>query len=138
MYVVETEHEIVVRLEDGEDVHEKLQSLGLTAGAVVAGIGMLREVTVTFWNGSEYIEHFVNGPVELLSLQGNFSVKGGEPFVHLHAVLGMADMNVVGGHLAKAAVNETNEIVIRKLPGVEMERRPEPSGLFGLYPRQAP
>jgi hypothetical protein len=136
MYVVETEQEVVVRLEDGEDVHEKLQSLRLTAGAVVAGIGMLRDVTLAFWNGSEYVEHFVKGPLELLSLQGNLSLKEGEPFAHLHAVLGLEDITVLGGHLMKATVNETNEIVIRKLTGVLMERKQEPSGLFGLYPRK--
>lgn len=136
MFAVETEHELVVRLEDGEDVHESLRSLGLTAGAVVAGIGMLREVTLAFWNGQEYVEHFVKGPVELLALQGNFSRKEGEPFVHLHAVLGMPDTLVVGGHLSQATVHETNEIVIRKLLDVLLERKPEPSGLFGLYPRK--
>ncbi len=137
MYVAETDHDIVVRLEDGEDVHASLQSLGLTAGAVVAGIGMLREVTLAFWNGSEYVEHLVKGPVELLSLQGNLSRKEGDPFVHLHAVLGREDGTVVGGHLMKATVHETNEIVIRKLLGVVMERREEPSGLFGLYPHSS-
>ena len=35
MLIAETESEVVVRLEDGEDVHERLQSLGITAGAVV-------------------------------------------------------------------------------------------------------
>lgn len=135
MLVAETDGELVVRLEDGEDVHEKLGSLGLEAGAVVAGIGMLRDVTLAFWNGQEYVEHFVKGPVELLSLQGNFSRREGEPFVHLHAVLGMPDTSVVGGHLMKATVNETNEIVIRKLPGIAMERKKEPSGLYGLYPQ---
>ncbi len=136
MLLAEKEDDVVVRLEDGEDVHERLQSLGITAGAVVAGIGMLRDVTLAFWNGQEYVEHLVKGPVELLSLQGNFSLKEGEPFVHLHTVLGMPDTLVVGGHLMRATVHETNEIIIRKLPGVAMERRREPSGLFGLYPRK--
>ncbi len=136
MHVVETERELVVRLEDGENVHERLSSLGLAAGAVIGGIGMLRDVTLSYWTGKEYRQFHVEGPAELLSLQGNFSLKEGEPFVHLHAVLGLEDGSVRGGHLMDATVNETNEIVIRKLEGVVMERRQEPSGLFGLYPRK--
>ncbi len=136
MYAAETESEIVVRLEDGENVHESLQSLGLTAGAIVAGIGMLRDITLAFWNGREYLQHAVKGPAELLSLQGNFSLKEGEPFVHCHAVLGLEDGSVAGGHLMDATVNETNEIVIGKIAGVKMERRPESSGLHGLYPER--
>jgi hypothetical protein len=135
MYVAETESEIVVRLEDGEDIHERLQSLGLTAGVIVSGIGMLRDVTLSYWNGHEYVQHRVEGPAELLSLQGNFSLKDDEPFVHMHAVLGLEDGSVRGGHLMNATVNETNEIVVRKIPGVVMERQPEPSGLYGLYPK---
>lgn len=136
MYAAETETEIVVRLEDGENVHQTLQSLGLTAGVILGGIGMLRDITLAFWNGHEYVRHAMKGPAELLSLQGNFSRKEGEPFLHCHAVLGLEDGSVVGGHLMNATVNETNEIVLQKIPGVVMERRIEPSGLHGLYPEK--
>jgi len=134
MLVAESDGGLVVRLEDGEDFFERLQTLGITAGVIIAGIGMLRDVKLAFWDGRGYIEHHVEGPVELLSLQGNFSLKEGEPFAHCHVVLGHEDGSVVGGHLMKATVNETNEIVIHKLSGVKMERKPEPTGLFGLYP----
>lgn len=137
MYAAETETEIVVRLEDGENVHQTLQSLGLTAGVIVAGIGMLRDVTLAFWNGREYVRHAMKGPAELLSLQGNFSRKEGESFLHCQAVLGLEDGSVVGGHLMDAVVNETNEIVLRRIPGVVMERRPESGGLYGLYPERS-
>lgn len=93
---------------------------------------MFRDVTLAFWNGSSYDEHAVSEPTELLSLQGNFSIKDGKPFAHCHVVLGREDGSVCGGHLMNATVNETNEIVIMKLAGIEMGREPEPSGLFGL------
>jgi len=137
MLSVESDGRLIVRLEDGEDFFGQLQSLGISAGVIVAGIGMLKDVTLAFWNGREYLEHQVEGPVELLSLQGNFSLKEGRPFVHCHAVLGREDGSVVGGHLMRATVNETNEIIIERLSGVKLERRAEPSGLFGLYPEKA-
>jgi predicted DNA-binding protein with PD1-like motif len=134
MRVAESDEALVIRLEDGEGFFESLQSLELPAGAIVAGIGMLREVTLAFWNGKQYLEHQVTGPAELLSLQGNFALKEGKPHLHCHAVLGLPDGSTVGGHLAKAIVNVTNEIVIRPLRGIHMERKPESGGLYGLYP----
>lgn len=134
MFVAESGQDIVVRLQSGEDFFESLGSLGLTAGAIVCGIGMLRDVTLAFWTGKEYKEHKIAGPAELLSLQGNLSLRQGKSHIHCHALLGLEDGSTVGGHLAKARVHETNEIYIRKLGKIVMERRQEPSGLWGLYP----
>ncbi|MCS6936465.1 MAG: DUF296 domain-containing protein [Candidatus Bipolaricaulota bacterium] len=136
MFVVQTESEIVVRLQTGEDFFAALGSLNLTAGVIIGGIGMLKDVTLAFWTGKEYLEHKIAGPAELLSLQGNFSLRDGRSHIHCHVVLGLEDGSTVGGHLSRAIVHETNEIYIRKLAGVIMERKPEPSGLFGLYPRK--
>lgn len=136
MLIAQTESEIVVRLQSGEDFFAALESLHLTAGVIVCGIGMLKDVTLAFWTGKEYLEHQIAGPAELLALQGNFSLRDGRSHIHCHAVLGLEDGSTVGGHLSRATVHETNEIYIRKLSGVVMERKPEPSGLFGLYPRK--
>ena len=127
------QNQIVVRLADGEDVKSQLESLGIKAGTFVSGIGMLRETTLAYWNGEEYVQHQVDAPAELLALQGNFSLKEGEPFVHCHVTLGHEDGTVEGGHLMDATVNITNEIVIQELPGIRMNRKPE-VGLWGLYP----
>lgn len=129
-------NQIVVRLEDGEDFKSKLESLGLTAGTFVSGIGMLREATLAYWNGEEYVQHQVDAPAELLALQGNFSLKEGEPFVHCHVTLGHENGTVEGGHLMDATVNITNEIVIQELPGIQMNRKPE-VGLWGLFPEES-
>lgn len=136
MFVVESGQDILVRLQSGEDFFEALGSLNLTAGAVVCGIGMLRDVTLAFWTGKEYKEHKISGPAELLALQGNFSLRDGKSHIHCHAVLGLEDGSTVGGHVSKATVHETNEIYIRKLSGIVMERKQELSGLWGLYPRR--
>lgn len=136
MFVVESGQDILVRLQSGEDFFEALSGLNLTAGAIICGIGMLKDVTLAFWTGKEYKEHKISGPAELLTLQGNFSRRDGKSHIHCHAVLGLEDGSTVGGHVSKATVHETNEIYIRKLSGIVMERKQEPSGLWGLYPRQ--
>jgi len=137
MHVARNDHrQIVVRLEDGEDLKTQLASLGLDAGVFVSGIGMLRDVTLAYWNGEEYVQHTVESPAELLTLQGNFSLKEGQSFVHCHVTLGHEDGTVEGGHLTEATVNITNEIVIQELPGIEMNRKPE-LGLWGLFPTES-
>jgi predicted DNA-binding protein with PD1-like motif len=59
------------------------------------------------------------GPFELLSLEGNFfpSQEGGEPVIHLHAILGTSSGSVSGGHLLKATVFTTAEILLGSITG---------------------
>jgi len=66
--------EWVVRFQDGEDLVEILRGLESEAALIVAGIGMLRDVTLGYWNNSEYESHAYPGPAELLSLQGNVGI----------------------------------------------------------------
>ncbi len=137
MYVARNDQgQLVVRLEDGEDFKSQLESLDIKAGTLVSGIGMLREATLAYWNGEEYVQHTVDSPAELLALQGNFSLKEGASFVHCHVTLGHEDGSVEGGHLMDATVNVTNEIVIQELPGMAMDRQPE-AGLWGLFPEES-
>lgn len=127
---------VVVRFQDGERFPDALLSLGIKAGAILGGVGMLRELVLAYWNGKEYVREEVPEPVELLSLQGNFGVKEGEIVVHAHVVVGKEGGATVGGHLMEGIVHNTAEVVIAELPGVVMERKPEPTGLVGLYPRE--
>ncbi len=128
---------LVVRFEDGERFPDALRELGIRAGAILGGVGMLRDLVLAYWNGREYVREPVDEPVELLSLQGNFGEREGEIVIHAHVVAGKQGGAAVGGHLMRATVHNTAEVIIVGLPGVAMERRPESSGLVGLYPREA-
>ncbi|MGY4707171.1 PPC domain-containing DNA-binding protein [Candidatus Bipolaricaulota sp. J31] len=127
----------VVRFQDGERLPAALLDLGIRAGAILGGVGMLRDLVLAYWNGREYVRETVDEPVELLSLQGNLGERDGEIVLHAHVVAGKEGGAAVGGHLVEATVHNTAEVIIAELPGVVMERRPEPSGLVGLYPREA-
>ncbi|NOX45260.1 MAG: DUF296 domain-containing protein [Caldiserica bacterium] len=127
---------LVVRFEDGEVFPDALCDLGIRAGAILGGVGMLRDLVLAYWNGREYVHEPVDEPVELLSLQGNFGERDGEVVIHANVVAGREGGAAVGGHLMRATVHNTAEVIIVELPGVAMERRPEPSGLVGLYPRE--
>lgn len=137
MLKVETESVVVVRCVDGEKLPEVLLqpawgSLGLTAG-----IGMLRDLVLGYWDGGKYVEERVAEPLELLSLQGNLGDEAGRPVLHAHVVAGRKGGEAIGGHLLAATVHNTAEIVFLRLPGVRLTRRRDPNGLFGLYPEAA-
>ncbi|MBN2608704.1 MAG: DUF296 domain-containing protein [Candidatus Fermentibacteraceae bacterium] len=85
------------------------------AAAIVAGIGMLRDVEIGRYDGMEYEIKTVEPSSEVLSLQGNVSMKEGEPFVHLHVSLADEDMDVMGGHLFKGTVSMTIELILLEL-----------------------
>lgn len=53
---------------------------------------------------------------EVLSLVGNISLDQGEPKIHAHAVLGLADGSTRGGHLLQGHVRPTLELVLTEAP----------------------
>jgi hypothetical protein len=134
MIKAESGNVLVVRFQDGELLPEGLVELGLKAAAILCGVGMLRDLVLAYWDGEKYVEEKVVEPVELLSLSGNIGDKDGETIVHAHVVAGKKGGAAVGGHLRSATVHNTAEVVLMRLPGIRMVRKPEPSGLVGLYP----
>jgi len=129
------QREIAVRMVDGEDLVAGLLSISVDTAAILGGIGMVRDARLAYWNGSAYEEHAVPEPVELVSMQGNIALRDGERVVHCHVTVARRDGSVAGGHLVAATVANTVEIVLGKLDGIILERRIEPNGLAGLYPR---
>lgn len=82
------------------------------SAAIVAGIGMLEDIEIGRYNGKEYSKEIIKPSSEILSLQGNVSMKEGKPFVHLHVSLADEDLTVKGGHLFKGTVSMTIELVM--------------------------
>jgi predicted DNA-binding protein with PD1-like motif len=124
----------VVRLVDGEDLAAILAALPIEAGIIVAGIGMLRDVELGYWNGSAYETHSIDEPVELVSAQGNIAVADGERVAHCHLGIAHRDGSAAGGHLISATAHNTVELFLQETPGITLRRTPEPSGLLGLTP----
>lgn len=67
----------------------------------------------------------VEEQAEVLSLVGNVSLEKGEPKIHAHVVLGLADGTTRGGHLLEAHVRPTLELVLTESP-VQLRRRFDP------------
>jgi predicted DNA-binding protein with PD1-like motif len=64
----------------------------------------------------DYQKISIHEQVEVLSLVGNIALKGSEPSLHAHVVLGKADGSAHGGHLLEAHVRPTLEVVIEEAP----------------------
>ena len=127
----------LVRLDKGERVRSALSALvrelKLTGGSLTA-IGALSEAELAYFDEevNEYRSHTFRGGLEVLSLVGNVSLlTDGEPMVHLHASLGKADFQVIGGHLNEGIVSVTLEVFLTptRTPLV----RKEPFGPFKLW-----
>lgn len=134
MLKVDSGSVVMVRCQDGERLPEVLLDLGIGSAGLVAGIGMLRGLSLGYWDGETYVEEEIGEPVELLALQGNLGDEKGKPVLHAHIVAGRKGGDAVGGHLLAATVHNTAEILFLKLPGVRLARRRDPNGLLGLHP----
>lgn len=110
----------MLRLDQGQDLFATLGDFArqhrIQAAVVVSGIGMLRNATVGYWNGSEYVRHELPEPHELVGLHGSIAEADG-PSVHLHAALAAPDHQIVGGHLMRGTVWVLNELFLETFPG---------------------
>lgn len=77
-------------------------------------IGAFRNVTLGYfdWERKDYKKIPVEEQVEVLSLIGDIALKDGQPQVHAHVVVGRSDGSTRGGHLLKAHVRPTLEVIL--------------------------
>ena len=110
----------VIRFDIGEQFPETLadwcEKKNIQSAAIVAGIGMLENIEIGRYDGKEYLTETIGPSSEILSLQGNVSIKEGKPFVHLHVSLADEDMSARGGHLFSGTVSMTIELVMLEFP----------------------
>ena len=115
----------MLRLDQGQDLFVALSDFArqheIRAAAVVSGIGMLRNVTIGYWNGSEYVRKDLPEPHELIGLHGSIAEAEG-PSIHLHAALAAPNHGLVGGHLMRGTVWVLNEMLIETFPGRVFDR----------------
>lgn len=84
--------------------------------ASLTGIGAINSITLGFYDTSKqtYIEQSMHRPFELSSLMGNISTENpdSEPIIHLHATISDKDFRTYGGHVFRAIVSKTIEVVL--------------------------
>jgi predicted DNA-binding protein with PD1-like motif len=116
----------LVVLDKGDEVTTSLAQFvadeGLEGG-VIRGIGGVMNVTLGFFDtvSKEYLRKEFNNFYELAVLLGDISLVDGKPFCHLHAVISDRDLNAYAGHLLRAEISVTGEIVVT--PGQPVHRK---------------
>ena len=121
---------ILLRIDRGEEIIEAVRTVAEKEHirlASVEALGATDDFTVGVYDVAEkhYDSKTFIGPHEIVSLVGTITEKDGAFYQHLHMSAGNARCEVFGGHLNRAVVSATCEMVIRILPGV-VGRRPDP------------
>jgi predicted DNA-binding protein with PD1-like motif len=132
----------VVVLAQGEEPMSIVKGFAVEhrlGGSHFTAIGAFSSAVVAYfdWSSKQYQHISIDEQVEVLSMLGDITIRHDKPTVHAHVVLGKADGTAHGGHLIRAAVRPTLEIVITEAPR-HLHRVFDPeSGLALIDPRRA-
>lgn len=125
----------VVVLNSGEEAFAALtkyvNDAGIAAASLTA-IGAFAQATVAFYEYDKktYKEIPVTEAAEVLSLLGDVAVDdAGKASLHIHAVLGLSDGSVRGGHLLKGTVRPTLEVIVTESPACLRRKKRADLGL---------
>jgi uncharacterized protein len=119
--------ELVLRFKDDVELVQSLtdaaKAQGVKAGTFTA-IGALKRAKLGYYDqrSHEYRTITIEAAMELASCTGNVSIKGGEVFVHAHAVLSDENGNTRAGHLLEGIVFAA-EVHLTQLEGPRLERK---------------
>ena len=125
----------VVVLESGEEAFEALTKYVNDAGiaaASLSAIGAFELATVAFYEygTKSYKDIPIAEASEVLSLIGDVAVgDDGKAGLHLHAVLGLSDGSVRGGHFVKGIVRPTLEVILTETPACLRRRKRDDLGI---------
>lgn len=83
----------------------KLSGIGAVKGTEIGAFDTIKK---------EYIKKQYKETLELVSFEGNVSLKENISFVHAHVVLSNHEMKTLGGHLFETTVAAVGEFFLRK------------------------
>ena len=124
----------VVRMDKGEEILEQVKALALAEDirlASVQALGAVNDITVGVFDttSKEYHSNSFQGAFEIVSLTGTINTLDGQFYCHLHMSAGDSQGRVFGGHLNRAVISATCEMVIRIIDGAVDRRFSEDIGL---------
>ena len=128
---------ILVRIDKDEEILEKVKELALKEKirlAAVQALGATNSFTVGVYNVAEkkYYANTFSGSFEIVSLTGTINTMDGEFYTHLHMSAGNDKGEVFGGHLNRAVVSATCEMVVDVLDGT-VDRAYDPVTGLNLF-----
>lgn len=105
-------------MDKGDEISRVLKDFAASRklhGSSFKAIGALSYAKLGWfdWQTKKYeVAVELDEQVELLSLIGDVALKDGEPQVHAHMIVGRRDGSAHGGHLLKAVVRPTCELIL--------------------------
>ena len=113
---------IIARIDKGEEILEKIKEIALKENIKLANInalGATNDFTVGVFKTEEkkYYANEFKGDFEIVSLTGTINTMNDEFYTHIHMSAGNEKGEVFGGHLNRAIVSATCEMVINLIDG---------------------
>ena len=123
-----------VILESGEEVMQKILEFAKAqkiSASQFTAIGAFSKTIVGFFDFSikDYKKIPFKQQMEVLTLNGDITLFKGEYKIHAHVVLGKEDGSAHGGHLLKATVHPTLELILNESPAYLSREMDKESGL---------
>ena len=110
----------LVYIQKDEPVMETLTSIcknNEINNGQISGIGAVKEIEIGAYDldSKTYLRKQYTENHELISFQGNITLKDGTPFIHAHITIGNHDLRTRGGHLFEMKVAVVGEFIIGKI-----------------------
>ncbi len=118
---------IFARLSENEDLLETITAVA-EKGKITAGffmlIGTLRTAKLGFFRKGKYETVEMKRPLEILSCNGDISIKEGKVLVHAHATVSDEKGMAFGGHVMQGClIGATGELVLIETTGCNLFRK---------------
>ena len=112
------DHDYMVYVEKNEKIMDTLTKFCKEKeilNAQLSGIGAVKAIELGAYDlgNREYTRQYFDDAWELVSYQGNVTLKEDKPFIHAHITISNHDMNTRGGHLFGAKVAVVGEFFLR-------------------------
>lgn len=113
---------IVARMDKGEEILETVKEIALAEHiqlASVQALGATNDFTVGVFHtdDKQYTSNTFQGNFEIVSLTGTINTMNGAFYSHLHMSAGNENGQVFGGHLNRAVISATCEMIITLIDG---------------------
>lgn len=127
----------ILRLERGEEILTTLTAFchqHSINNAAITGIGSASNPTLAHYttDTKAYSEKKLEGIYEVTGMHGTIALVENAPTPHIHITLGDKEMNAFAGHLIKAEVSATLEVLVTIFPTTYTKSKNEEIGL-NLY-----
>jgi len=116
------------KLDKGDDILESIEKFlnrNKIEKAYINIIGAVEYATIGYYDQKKkvYVKKSFKKPMEILSIQGNVSLKDEKIFPHLHAIFADKRLDTIGGHLFTPTKIFAAEFTVFELKGESLNRQ---------------